>query len=433
MPLAVITACYVGLFGYFVAINIVRQPYWDMYSYIVRYLQVREDGGWLAYLWDPHVQHRHIWMRLLTALDIEAFSGVAYPFIVTAAACQGLAAWVLWRQVRRRTPLTHSAALGCLVLMLVLTSVSAVDCAIPMNGIYPQALLFVVLAVVWFDESAPALVEGRPSWRSVAALAAAMGAAFANAAALVLWPILVWMAWRARAHRTWLVAVGAVGAVFIGVYVAGLPLDAQSDAAGSAGALGVLDYLLTYLGLPWTRASALAVPGRVIGACLLAGGLWAVIRRGLLRPTGAELERVAVALVLFTLGSATLAAFGRAGNATDDVLVPIRYAVFVTPLHVGLLLLAWPAILRQRGNASRRRFVEIGIAAAAVVLVAVHVATGQAAADTTRVMRASLARFAAGEQTPDMRRVVFIDLEQARRDFDAIRSAGLYLDTLSER
>ena len=85
MPLTVMAVLYVGLFIYYLQRTIIVQPFWDMYSHVLRYLQFRDDAAWWAYLWDPHVQHRHVWMRLLTAFDVEVFSGVAYPFIVTAA------------------------------------------------------------------------------------------------------------------------------------------------------------------------------------------------------------------------------------------------------------------------------------------------------------------------------------------------------------
>ena len=43
--LVLIAAVYVGLFLYYIHATIIRQPYWDMYSYIVRYLQYRDEGG----------------------------------------------------------------------------------------------------------------------------------------------------------------------------------------------------------------------------------------------------------------------------------------------------------------------------------------------------------------------------------------------------
>jgi hypothetical protein len=43
-------------------------------------------------------------------------------------------------------------------------------------------------------------------------------------------------------------------------------------------------------------------------------------------------------------------------------------------------------------------------------------------------MRDTIQRFIGGEMAPDMATVVAGDLEQARRESNAIRAAGLYLD-----
>ena len=111
-----------------------------------------------------------------------------------------------------------------------------------------------------------------------------------------------------------------------------------------------------------------------------------------------------------------------------DERVAVRYSVLVAPMHVGLLFLVWPFVVRQWTLPRRRRLVERVAVAVALVLLAQQVASGQAAAATTRAMRATLDRFAAGEESPDMTSVVFVNLAQARRDPDVIRGAGLYLD-----
>jgi hypothetical protein len=168
------------------------------------------------------------------------------------------------------------------------------------------------------------------------------------------------------------------------------------------------------------------VPGRLVGVTLLLLGVIAIVRRGLMRPPPSRTERLGVALVLFSLGCATLAALGRS-EIDPDVLVPVRYSVLVTPLHLGLLLLVWPALERWATTARRTARVHAVLLTCAVLLCVQQIVAGQAAVATTRAMRATLARFADGEQTDDMRRVVFVNLEQARRQADRIRSEGLYL------
>lgn len=405
-----------GLFAYFVQANFIAQPYWDMLSIVTRYLQFERDGNLWSYLWEPHVQHRQVWMRLLTAFDAEVFAGVAYPFVVSAVACMGTAAWLLWRFVRRHHPGENGAWLSTLVVMLVMTSVAAVDCAIPMNAIYPQAFFFAVLAVLCLapDDDAP--------WRVWAAAAAAAGAAFGNAAALALWPILAWMAWQSRRHlAASLLMVG--GVAFALFYVYRMPSVGDVGAGLSFERVPrVADYLFTYLGLPWTRSAALALPGKIVGAvlgvCAIGAGVWGL--KGRL----SVVDRVGVAMVVFSAATAVLASIGRS-DVDADLRVPVRYAVFVAPLHVGLLLIAWRR-LGARLQEARAHLLQPLAMALAALLVVQQVAAGQAAVRTTAGMRTTLARFAAGEDTDDMRAVVFVDLSQARRDLNAIHAAGLY-------
>ena len=430
--LVAITVVYVALFAYYLHRTVIVQPYWDMYSHVLRYLQFREDGALLAYLWEPHVQHRHVWMRLLTAFDIEVFGGVAYPIIAASAACLVGAAWLLWRETQAIAPPGLRRATGAFVVMLVLTTVGAVDSATPINAIYPQALFFLVLALVLFDGDKEATGRRRIHARRATALLAACGAAFANAAALAVWPILIWMAWRVRAGRVWMTALVAAAVAFIALYLYGLPLDPPRSAGASEAAGGSIprllrmaDYLVAYLGLPWTRAAALSSVGRLVGVALLAAGAWAVLRHAPMRPLDGRMNRIAVALVLFSLMSALLAAVGRV-DVDPEVRVPVRYSVFLTPLHVGLLWLACPFLERQWSIPGRRAAVQPLMIAAGLVLLAQQAASGQAAVATTDAMRDTIERFIAGETEPGMATVVFDDLEQARRSWERISAAGLY-------
>jgi hypothetical protein len=403
-----------ALFLYYVSANLVLQPYWDMYAHVMRYLQFRADHAWWPYLWEPHVQHRHLWMRLLTAFDIEVFAGIGYPFVVAAVACQATTAWLVWRELRRSGD--GGRLLGGLAVMLVLTSVAAVDCATPINGVYPQAVMFSVLSLVLFNGPLTGAGNGATTWHRWGGILAAVAAAFANAIALALWPILAWTAWRAGAGWRWLAGVVIIGTAFIAAYVHGLP--ATDVAHASSVVLERANYLVTYMGLPWTRAAALDIPGRMAGAGLTVVSLWSVIYYGLWRPELDRRERIAVGLVLLSLASATLAALGRV-EPDSAVLVPVRYTVLVIPLHVGLLMLLVPQMSLARVSP---RFAVL----AAVLLVGQQVAAGEAAKVTTARMRDTLDRFAAGETQPEMRSVVFVNLEQARRQFNEIRQAGLY-------
>ncbi|MEQ1758132.1 MAG: hypothetical protein ABL986_07415 [Vicinamibacterales bacterium] len=428
MALIAIAAVYVALFAWYIRATFIGQPYWDMLSIITRYLQYQRDGNVWSYLWEPHVQHRHVWMRLLTAFDAQVFSGVALPFVLTATLCQAAAALVLWRAVRRAEPGDTGMWTACLALMLTLTAVAAVDCALPMNGIYPQTVMFSVLAITLFDSGDRATDAGLTR-RRVLALLAAMAAAFGNAAALCLWPILLGLAWKTRAGRTWVVAIVVTAAVFGSAYLYRLPGVAlgSGQASGAVSAdqlLRIADYFFTYLGLPWTRSGALAGVGTAVGVVCCVAGIGALLR-ALLRPIPSRLDRLAVSLIAFTLATAVLAAVGRSG-VDADLRVPVRYSVFVALMHVGFVLLALPRVVARWSSVDQRRRVYQVVVAVAVLLTVQQYVSGEAARATTTSMRAVLARFAAGEETEDMRTVVYVDLTQARRDLNAIHAAGLY-------
>lgn len=411
----------VALFAYYVRANLIAQPYWDMLSIVTRYLQWVRDGNLWAYLWEPHVQHRQVWMRLLTMFDATAFAGVGYPFVVVAVACQLTTAWVLWREARQGVPGEGGTRLACLTAMLVLTSVAAVDCAIPMNGIYPQTVVLVVGAIL-LTESA-----GQSASRRLLGIVVAMLAAFGSATALAVWPILLWLSWRAGAGRLWAATTVLVGGIFSAIYLRGIPgvaIDATMPWEGLTGAWRSADYLVTYMGLPWTRAAVTATGGKVLGGALFALSCGLCLWCGIVRPVSSRLDRIALALIAFSTATAVLAAVGR--SAVDvDLRVPVRYSVLVAPLHVGLVFLVWPRLIARWGG--RAHWHDPVVGAIALLLVAQQIVSGRAAVATTKAMRETLARFAAGEETDDMKSVVYVDLTQARRDHDAIKAAGLYL------
>ena len=429
--LSVITGLHVVAFFWYLEASIIRQPFWDMYSWVAEYLDYRRHGAWWAYLWQPHDVHRPVWIRLLTAFDIDMFGGVSYPFIVFTTACLLVTAWLLWRECRREVPGDFGRALGCLVLILTLTSVAAVNCAVPLINGYVHVLMASVLAIVLFER-----VTWAPRqagwWWGFAALLAAASAPFASAVGWSLWPILLWLAWRGQAGRVWMMVVAVTAALLAWVYLDGLRFGTGTTAAAPldpvAEFLTRADYLLAFLGLPWTRASALAYPGRAIGAVLLGFGAWAIIGRGLLRRPAGRLERVAIALVMFSLASAVMAMIGRAGvTARGDVLVPVRYSVLLIPLHVGLLWLAAPILSDWWSSARYGLRTRIAMGTISALLLAQQIEAGQVSAATAARMRTTIDRFLAGESAAEMTEVVYIDLDQARRDVDIMRRAGVYV------
>ena len=437
VTVSVIAVLHLGLFFWYLSATIIQQPFADMYSLVQHYLSYRAEGGWWDYLWAPHNEHRPVFLRLLTAFDIEMFSGVSYPFVVTATVAHMGTAWLLWRECRTGVAGSLGWVLGCVVLMLVLTTVAAVVIAIPIMNNLIHGLALTVLAIVVFDraEDAGALAGQVVYWRRAMALLIACSVPFADAVGWAIWPILFWIAWRAGAARRWLLTIVGIGLALLIVYLRGLPLTlpVASDAVEQGITLADelvrrASYLFTYMGLPWTRAPAFLVPGRLLGALLFVTAAGAVFWRGFwLAPSG-RLERIAIALTMFSLATAVLATLGRAHEPEiNGVLVPIRYSVLLMPLHVGLLWMASPFLNRLWIDRAWSSAVSLGLVGVCALLLLQQVVAGQAAVSNVQRIRATIERFLAGQADADMATVIGEDLEKARRELDAMRRARVYV------
>ena len=432
-----VTVLYVGLFFWYLNATIVQPPFADMYSVVQHYLSYRVDGGWWEYLWAAHNEHRPVFLRILTAFDIEVFSGVSYPFVITAAIAHICTAWLLWRECRAGVAGTLGLVLGCLVLMLVLTSVAAVVIAIPIMNNLIHGLAFTVLAIVVFEHvEAGETGSGFAAFgRRATALLIACLVPFADAVGWAVWPILFWIAWRAGAERKWLWTIVGVGAALLIVYARGLSLTLSVVSGGTDQEIALADelatranYLFAYMGLPWTRAPALFVSARLVGALLFVTAAGVVFWRGFYRAPRGRLERIAISLMMFSLASGLLAAIGRAHMpAIDGVLVPVRYSVLLIPLHVGLLLVASPVLERLWASRARLFAVSLCVAGACAVSLVQQVVAGSAAVSNAERIRATIERFQAGQSDAGMATVIGDDLEKARRELATMRRAGVYV------
>jgi hypothetical protein len=439
VAVSVIAVPHLALFFWYLNATFIQQPFADMYSLVQHYLDLSAQGGLWGYLWAPHNEHRPVFLRLLTAFDIEAFSGVSYPFVVTAMIAQGVTAWLLWRVCWEGVRGSLGWILGCIVLMLVLSSVAAVVVALPVMNNLIHGLTFSVLAIVMFERLDYSGVGSGHAlyWSRGAALLVACIVPFADAVGWVVWPILCWVAWRAGAGRQWLLIVAGTGTALLLVYVRELPLALPVGVAATGGALELADelarrtsYLLTFMGLPWTRVSALEAPGRLFGALLFVMGAGVAFWRGIYHAPSGRLERVAIALITFSLASVVLATIGRGHMlAVGGVLVPVRYSVLLTPLHVGLLLIAAPILERLRLDRVWSSSVSIGLASVCVLLLIQQVASGEAAVENVERIRTTVERFLNGQADAGTTIVIGEDFEKAQLELDAMRRAGVYVDT----
>jgi hypothetical protein len=420
--LGLAAVAYLVLFGYYLGATIIRVPVYDLIGFIMHYADFWLRGDWWGYLWIPHNEHRLIFTRLLLLADIDWFRGNTAPFILFGLLCLAVMIYAIVQEVMA----THLAlglrlTLAALVLLLLATSYIVVDCTMPALGQYVHTAASATLALVLLDGAGEG---GRfADLRRVLALVAGICAAFGIAGGLVIWPVLIWAAWRGGLPRGWILAVVLVGAAFIALYVPGIKTHGTLGDLSPPRLLRMLDYAIRFLGLPWSHAAGLVWFGRAIGAAILAGGLYFLFRRALLGRPRDRLERIALGMLLFALLMAALAGAGRVDIATDREM-PVRYSIFTAMGQIGLLLLLRDELAKFWEE--RRRLLQACVLGAAVLLLAQQVVAGRAGAAVAKQYTESYRQFAAGLWTPAMAQFVHPDRKIAERGQAVVQKLGIY-------
>ena len=419
VTIVVAAAAQAVLFAVFLARTIILRPFSDMISWIDVYLQARQQhGGLLEYLWAPNNEHHMPIIRLLTALDISTFHASGVPFVIAATTALVAAALLIFRELYRDRHLTGPLRLLALLgPMLLLTSAAAVDCSIPITSVYPLALVCVIAALVLFDGEAERtrLTDAK----RIAAVVMAVMASLSNAVGMVVWPGLLWSAWRAARPRDGCSRL-LQSALATGLPMRGLSSDAFEDPSHLTSFAHLTEmavYLLTYLGLPWSRAAQLHLPALVLGGAMVVAGSVVIVRDTLLKCQTTRLQRIAVAWVIAALAAALLAAAGRVDVAPE---VPLRYALLIAPLHIGLLALVLSFFANRVVTPRQQTTLLCAGALFAAGLVALPVAAGRFATGTAATIAATIDLYDAGIREPCMEKLIYPDLAIADRVLEAL-------------
>ena len=421
-----------ALFGYFVIRTVIASPISDSFAYIEDYLQFRAgEVTLLDYLWQAHGEHHLVWIRFLTWVDVAFFHTRAISSTIAATGAIAATAVLIWNQLRRAEPrLGVATCLGLLVPMVVLNAANATDCSLPINTTYTFTVFFAVLTLVLFTHPEDSNVK--PSYWRVAGLLTAFGASFGTAAGLLLWPILLWLAWRECIAWRWQVMLAGLGIGYCLFYLRGLRFLGLDFARNgtlmtflSAPHLYKLaDYFFAFLGLPFTREPAFGAVGRVIGVALFLAAASTIVVATFSNRLNRRIDRIAVGMILLALGSAALATVGR-GDMIAEVKVPVRYTIFATTLQAGLLCIILPAIERSATARVERLLGAMGMSLAIVLLI-LQVFIGRAAVNIADAISRDAVCFAEGAQNGPISQAVTRWPADASRVLAALRRQGLW-------
>lgn len=113
----------------------------------------------------------------------------------------------------------------------------------------------------------------------------------------------------------------------------------------------------------------------------------------------------------------------RTGVLAPDV-APMRYAVFLIPLHVGLWILALPHL--RRAWRARPTVMEGALVVAAALMVAHQGVMALYAVRTADANRQVIAEFRAGDRSAQMRTTIYPDLAKAAALSARMRAEQIY-------
>jgi hypothetical protein len=160
----------------------------------------------------------------------------------------------------------------------------------------------------------------------------------------------------------------------------------------------------------------------LFGGTLFFAGLSAVLIATFSNRLSTRLDRIATGMILFAFGSAALAAVGRS-DLSDGLKIPVRYTIFATILHIGLVCFILPRAV-QRFESSRVILCTIGLMFAVVLLV-MQVFIGRSAVRIAAVISRDADCYADGPRSGPVNPVVTHYPDDAAKVLAALRQQGL--------
>jgi hypothetical protein len=406
------------VFLYFVAATGGKMSGYDFLDWIIQYGDGPND--WLNYLWTPHNEHRIAADRLLVAADIELFGGVGIPFVVVRSALLMTMVIALASDVWRTEWLSSQKApvISFLIFALLPANI-VVMCSMPLMGGFIHTCTFAVFALLLWDNHSFARQSG--------AVAAAFLAAFGVAGGLFIWPVLTYFIWRNGGSAFATAIVMCLGLAVSLLYMNGLAthpgiLDFDGDRL-----IATADFVIRFLGLPWSHASFLVWPSRILGMGVLLIGSWVIITDVFSDAEKHRIERVGLGMIQFAFITALAAALSRWDTAPDREM-PIRYGAVVALAHAGLLLVSARWLFRE----TEGRFaigVKTALAVTAAILLLQQIIVGRTALQQVEHYASDWDHFAAGEWTTEMLQYVYPERSRAEQILAYMKTRRIYGQT----
>ena len=275
IALALIAAVNSILFIYFVEKASIRVPVVDLLDWLLFYGE-RSKDNWLGYLWTPHNEHRMVFSRVLLVLDVKWFGNQGDAFAVSGfVLLLGMVATICREILKSDLSISWKATAIPIAVLLLSPANAVVMIGMQTMGGFLQASSFGLFSLALLDGAGQE--DYFSKYRRAAAIVCACLAAFGDSGGLLIWPALMWSAWKSGLRWGWIAGVACVGTLFTAVYLWSLPSPSVSRSADFDHLIRTLDYVIRFLGLPWSHMHNLVWAARLIGLSIFCLGSFAVI------------------------------------------------------------------------------------------------------------------------------------------------------------
>ncbi|MFT4521046.1 MAG: hypothetical protein ACI9JM_003457 [Halioglobus sp.] len=424
--LVIIATLQLGIFLFYFSLSIHPLPRWDYYDWVVGYLNTDSYGQWL---WTLHNEHRVVTSKLLVSADVALFNGRLYPVAISVLLLFILASVALCRSVLQDLDASSGQKLAVLsVVTVILFPTFALDnFAYPSNMPLTLAAVFFVLAISAFLKGSNSPKSRESIFWYWVSMAAAVCCSLSSLNGLLVWFVLVWMAWRlSRFTLSSLLPILSIGALLIGGYVmnsSGVFSD-QLELGSWSRLQQLLDYLIAFYGMPWVSVPMMGVTGIVIGAVMVVSLGAGVVFKGLLSKRISYVEMLGVALLMFSGGTAVMIAIAR---ESQFALPAHRYTIFVLMAHAGLLLMFLPAVLRILSSYATRRSMLIIVGVLGATIIVQQILIGQFAASRAQHFAQLRDEILAGNDASEISRQLYPNRKQFKARLNILKEHKLYI------
>jgi hypothetical protein len=403
-------------------------PLWDEWQEIDPIVTAPQHRPPINWLWSLHNEHRVVFYRLLLLADIHLFHGRHWVYFWAMLGVQLLSlatlTWmfrfagvdgVMWR-----------AAIGLGAFALFCPSQwENFGWAFQISFLLPGLFLIVALsALLKYERS---VRELSPKWIYLSLSILAAGAAtYSDANGVLLWPLLLLVAFALLPRAEVLASYSGLGLLFIGSYFYrySAPSIHSSPLNSIRHPLPVMEYMAGYLGVifpPWVRIrGVLAVSSGLVGLAIgLAVTIW-VLRRKPQEP----LYMALLAVMYFAVATAFITALGRIGFGLTQAFSS-RYQTFNLLFWFSAVVLL---LFLANETSSSLRTTILGMLSVTMLLAFIVFPFGFRASHTrTQQAEAAATSLLAGVPDKEALEVLFNDLPLVWRDADYFRQQHLFM------